>query len=333
MAPIAVLGGTFPSTPGLVLDIFLFKLSLPILSADMGLFIGVGTVVFVVVVVVVAGCVFARTVDAGLLARLLVPAGAGFAVGTVFETGAEGREPAKVLDVVVGFLVAASAGFFEAGFTSPLVIVFFSASSTGDFAAEDGLLGVSEVFVIGLGGDLTISLFSTLGDFVAVGVVGLLVGVVGLLVDLNVVEVLFTGKCFGTALGASVVVDLSGGAEVGFAAVVCLIGGAVNLAEAGFAEATNFLVAAGAAAFDAVAVKGFAADTAVFVVALAGFVVGVNVFAEVGLAARALVGAAFVGAFVAVSPAFLEMADDGFFEAIVDSFFDFVKVAPTATAP
>lgn len=325
-------GPVLPFTAGFVLDINLFAVSLTVFSvvfgtaAEVGLLIGGGIAGLAVVVAVVVGALGFGCVVVGLVgAVLLIAVVAALTGGTaVFETGALAGRVVVVLVAANGFLDTSSI-FFARGLMSPFVSGFFSVDTRG---LELGLAAKVD-FTAGLEGDLT-SVFKTLMALGVVGVVGLLVGVVGLLDGFkDKVDVLFTGNCLGTCLGAlaaGFVAAAAAGLEVAVVAGLAAEGFSVDVAGAGFFAAARVEAGLGAAGFDAVAA------VAGFVVRAAGFVV---VFVGAGFAAGDLAGTAFTGALAVVS-SFLVVVRAGFLaEAGLAFFASFsaTTAVPAATAP
>lgn len=327
-------GPVFPFTAGFVLEINLFAVSLTVFSlafgtvAEVGLLIGGGIAGLAAVVVVVVGALgFGCVVVVGLVdAVLLIAVVAALTGGTaVFETGALAGRVVVVLVAANGFLDTSSI-FFARGLMSPFVSGFFSVDTKGLVLG----LAAKVDLTAGLEGDLT-SVFNTLMVLGVVGVVGLLVGVVGLLDGfIDKVDVLFTGNCLGTCLGAlaaGFVAAAAAGLEVAVVAGLAAEGFSVDVAVAGFLAAARVEAGLGAAGFDAAVV------VAGFVVRAAGFVV---VFVGAGFAAGDLAGTDFTGALAVVS-SFLVVVMAGFLAETVlvflASFSATIVAVPAATAP
>lgn len=334
LIPAAVFAGpVFPFTAGFVLEISLFAVSLTVFSlafgtvAEVGLLIGGGIAGLAAVVVVVVGALgFGCVVVVGLVdAVLLIAVVAALTGAAVFETGALAGRVVVVLVAANGFLDTSSI-FFARGLMSPFVSGFFSLDTRGLVLG----LAAKVDLTAGLEGDLT-SVFNTPMDLGVVGVVGLLVGVVGLLDGfIDKVDVLFTGNCLGTCLGAlaaGFVAAAAAGLEVAVVAGLAAEGFSVDVAGAGFLAAARVEAGLGAAGFDAAVV------VAGFVVRAAGFVV---VFVGAGFAAGDLAGTDFTGALAVVS-SFLVVATAGFLAETVlvflASFSATIVAVPAATAP
>lgn len=333
--PAAVFAGpVFPFTAGFVLEISLFAVSLTVFSlvfgtvAEVGLLIGGGIagLAGAVVVAAVGALGFGCVVVVGLVGAVLltVVVAALTDETAVFETGALAGRVVVVLVAANGFLDTSSI-FFARGLMSPFVSGFFSVDTRG---LGLGLAAIVDL-TAGLEGDLT-SVFNTLMDLGVVGVVGLLVGVVGLLDGfIDKVDVLFTGNCLGTCLGALAAgfgAAAAAGLEVAVVAGLAAEGFSVDVAGAGFFAAARVEAGLGAAGFDAAVV------VAGFVVEATGFVV---VFVGAGFAAGALAGTDFTGDLAVVS-SFFVVATAGFLAETVLVFFasfSATTAVPAATAP